>query len=63
MTTGEFHPDWADDAMKSYTLAISCMRERLVRAGEYSPTNETERRWAAEGLRGLRDLDTVRGRI
>ncbi|MEM8878501.1 MAG: hypothetical protein AAGD23_11625, partial [Pseudomonadota bacterium] len=41
--------DAADNSRKSFTLALAAIREQHIRNGEIEPTNEQERRWAAEG--------------
>lgn len=52
--------DRARDSYACWCLAIASMREIWIREGIYSPINEIERRWAAEGPRKTNELDTVR---
>lgn len=47
------------DGLACYELAIAAMREQGVRSGKLPPTNETERRWAAEGPLPVHKLATV----
>jgi len=53
-----FDPD--RNAQDGYALALAAIRERRVRAGEISPRNDQERRWADEGAVAPSQLDTVR---
>lgn len=50
------------DGARSYDMAIAVLREKQIRAGNIlpNPDNPEERRWAEEGRREDRDLDTVR---
>lgn len=52
------------DAASSYDFAIAVLREKNIRAGNILPCsyNPEEKRWAEEGPREDRDLDTVRGK-
>ena len=53
-----------NDGAHSYELAIKLLREKNIRAGNILPCsyNPEEKRWAEEGPRDDRDLDTVRGK-
>lgn len=48
-----------NDGLASYNLAIACQRENAVRRGQVPPTTERERRWAEEGPRESRELESV----
>jgi hypothetical protein len=54
--------DPARNGREGYDLALRCIRERRIRAGEIAPNPDKpwEVRWAAEGEREPGELDTVR---
>lgn len=47
------------DSYGSWSLAIASWREIRVRAGEYAPVDDIERRWASEGPCEVCALETV----
>lgn len=52
----------ADDSVRGFALAIATLREQAIRSGSVlpSPDRPDEQRWAVEGPRPVRELDTVR---
>lgn len=60
MLTREDEYDPTADSFKSYSFALTAIREALVRSGELEPVNDWERRQAAEGPRDWRNFDCVR---
>ena len=60
MTLNEEISDPLDEGLACYNFAHRVMREQGVRAGEYEPITDEERRQATEGPCCIKDLDTVR---
>lgn len=65
MSGENFASELSVDGTESYALALAARREAGVRNHTIPPAPigcraEEERRWAAEGPRDWRDLDTVR---
>jgi len=60
MTFSEEIPAPLDEGLACYNLAYKVMREQGVRSGKFDPITDDERRWAGEGPRCIKDLDTVR---
>lgn len=50
----------ASDSYGSWALAVAARREQRVRSGEYEPTDDRERRQAAEGPRQANQLDAAK---
>ena len=51
------------DGWASYDIAIAAKREQLVRSGRERPVSEAEARWAEEGERPTRELETWKRRL